>query len=99
MVLTVANPAFVPTLEDYDEEHCCIIECNCLEREVQRIFAAEDFRANNQWKNSFVRLSSGGQDGKRFWVAKVLLMYRLQIPGGQEGRECAFLQYMKWTHR
>lgn len=47
--------------------------------------------------NNFVRLSATAQTSKRFWIAAVLLLFRLGIPDAPSANTFAFIQYTEWT--
>lgn len=53
---------------------------------MQRIFETVEAGANNRRKNSFVLLSAEGEYGTRLWMAKALLICRLEIPVARKER-------------
>lgn len=47
--------------------------------------------------DSFVLVGGDGGNGRRLWVAKVLLLFAMCLKDDSESREYAFLQYMEVT--
>lgn len=85
----------VPTLKDVDYVHGMIKEGGEYERRVQRVFASDNFGTSGVCRNSYVLVSGGGYKGEGLWVAKVLLLFRMNLGGEEVGKEYAFLQYME----
>lgn len=50
-------------------------------------------------KNSFVLLDGGDEENKKLRVAKVLLLFLMQVKGWEDGREFVFVQYMDFSPR
>lgn len=70
---------YIPTLGNVNLERGCIREAGWYTRRMQRVFAADSFRADGEKRNSFLPVSSGGAEGVRLCVAKVLLLFQVAL--------------------
>lgn len=50
-------------------------------------------------RNRFVLVGSGGSEVDGLWVAKILLLFRMNVSVNSESRKYSFLSYMKVTNR
>lgn len=47
-------------------------------------FVTDSFNSSGEEKNSFVLVSGGGEEAGDFWVAKVLLLFRIGVRGSNK---------------
>lgn len=64
-------------------------------REIQRVLGTHEFGPNLNMMISFVLLDDGNEDKAHFLVAKVLLLFRMEVRGSKEEGEFAYAQYIK----
>lgn len=85
----------VSTLKDVDYVHEMVKERGDYERRVQGVFASDNFWTSGVSRNRYVLVTGGEDKGEGLWVAKVLLLFRMNLGGEEVGKEYAFLQYME----
>lgn len=63
----------------------------------QRIFATATFGPSKKKRHSFVLIKGGDADSPVYYIAKVLLLFRMNISNIMTNKEMAFVQYMEFT--
>lgn len=68
-------------------------------RRARRLFATDSFGSSVEKHNSLVLVSVRGKEGGGLWVAKVLLLFRINVTKRNENVTYSFLQYIEVKHR
>lgn len=85
-------------LSHRDTDHDYIVTPLTYPARLQRILETLKFGARKTMNNSFFLLSATLQVPRRFWVAKVLLVFRVVTPESMSFGELSILQSMKDTN-
>lgn len=86
---------YAPCVKDYAEVVSFICDKLVLRNQAQRIFACNEIGPSGKMRNRFVLIARDGEGGYVLWVARELLLFRLNSQPHSSGTEYIFLHYMK----
>lgn len=84
--ILIHDEGYIPTVRALDLLIAFITESVKYVRTLHEVFAKDSFSSSGENKNSFVLVSSGGEEDCSLSVAKVLLLFRIVLRGSNESQ-------------
>lgn len=100
--LTFVEPGYmiggyISTMSDVAFANAYVKKGGEFLKRLQRIFATDSFGASGNKKNIFVLVCEGGEECDELWIAKDLLLFKLEAGRNGGSEQYAFHQFVEVT--